>query len=228
VKLAEQARLIVPIGRWVLRHACAQARAWQQRFPGHAALALTVNLSARQLREDGLIVDVTEALEESGLDAGSLVLEITESLVVEDSDGMVERLQQLRRLGVRVAIDDFGTGYSSLSYLSEFPIEEVKIDRSFINSMVEKPRDRSIVRSTIAMAHELGLVVVAEGVETETQLEMLRSDGCDRIQGYLIAKPMSGSALTKFLGRRKDAVSALGTSESDGGSSSDEAIGYDG
>jgi diguanylate cyclase (GGDEF)-like protein/PAS domain S-box-containing protein len=189
VRLAEQARLIVPIGRWVLRHACTQARAWQQRFPRHAALALTVNLSARQLREDGLIADVTEALEESGLDSRSLVLEITESLVVEDSDGMVERLQQLRRLGARVAVDDFGTGYSSLSYLRHLPVDLLKIDRAFMEGLSTGSSAAALAESIVSMARSLDLVSVAEGVELAEQASELRRMGCELAQGYHFARP---------------------------------------
>ena len=188
IPLAEQAGLIVPIGEWVLREACRQCRAWQQA--GHHGLQVAVNVSARQLRDEGLLEKVKAALAESGLAPGSLELELTESLAMDSVEGSFVTLQGLRDLGVRLAIDDFGTGFSSLNYLRRFPVEKLKIDKSFVAGMLYDANDAAIVKAIIALGSSLGLRVVAEGVQAEAQLIFLREAGCHEAQGYYFDRPM--------------------------------------
>ncbi len=188
IPLAEQTGLIVPIGDWVLRAACAQAQSWRRSKLSPVRVA--VNLSARQLEDDDFVERAEDALEESGLEPTALELEITESLMARDTDQAAKRLAELRSLGVRIMVDDFGTGYSSLAHLKRFPVDGLKIDRSFVQDLPNDRHDASITRAVIAMAHELGLEVVAEGVEGQEQLAFLRSHGCDLAQGYLFGAPM--------------------------------------
>jgi EAL domain-containing protein (putative c-di-GMP-specific phosphodiesterase class I) len=162
-------------------------------------LRVAVNLSVRQLYDDGLAMRVSGALERTGFPPENLELEITESMVMRDAEGAIKVLQALRDTGVRIAIDDFGTGYSSLAYLKRFPIDCVKIDRSFIRDLPDDRDDASITRSIIAMAHNMNLEVVAEGVETVPQLEFLHAYGCDEIQGFLFSKPLGAEAFEQFL-----------------------------
>ncbi len=199
IPLAEETGLIRPIGRWVLDTACAQLRDWQQRIPSAAGLAISVNLSARQFAEPGLIASVAAVLDRVGLDPGSLELEITESVVMDQSETSVERLQALRALGVKLVLDDFGTGYSSLSYLRRLPLDTIKIDQSFVAGLGSDPVDDPIVRAVISLAHGLRIDVVAEGIETSEQLESLRDLACDRGQGYLFARPLPPAAMEALL-----------------------------
>jgi diguanylate cyclase (GGDEF)-like protein len=184
IPIAEETGLIVPIGRWVLREACAQAKVFDD-----GRLVIRVNVSARQLAEPGLADTVKEALAASGLPPERLVLEVTESVVLEDGDRSVAALQALRDIGVGVSLDDFGTGYCSLSYLRRLPIDSLEIDRSFVRGLGHEADDDSIVTSVIDLARSLGVSVVAEGVETEEPLAGLRARGCDTMQGFLFAKP---------------------------------------
>ena len=202
IPLAEERGLIVPIGRWVLQAACRQMREW--RNAGLEVLPVAVNLSARQLHDEGFARRVSETLERTGFPAENLELEITESMVMRDAEGSIKLLQALRDTGVRIAIDDFGTGYSSLAYLKRFPIDCVKIDRSFIRDLPDDRDDASITRSIIAMAHNMKLDVVAEGVETESQLAFLHAYACDEIQGYLFSKPLEAAAFERFLDEHAD------------------------
>lgn len=188
VPLAEDTGLIVPLGEQVLRQACAQARRWQ--LDGKGELRVSVNLSVKQLRQGNLVSLVRQTLEDSGLAPHLLELELTESLLLDDVDNAISVCRQLRALGVSLAIDDFGTGYSSLSYLKRFPMDYVKIDRSFIAELDQSDEDAAIVRAIIAMAHTLDLKVVAEGVETEAQCDFLRGQRCDEVQGYLFSPPI--------------------------------------
>ena len=197
IGIAEETGMIVPIGDWVLTEACRQGQAL--RDAGHAGLRVAVNLSVRQLYDDGLAMRVSGALERTGFPPENLELEITESMVMRDAEGAIKVLQALRDTGVRIAIDDFGTGYSSLAYLKRFPIDCVKIDRSFIRDLPDDRDDASITRSIIAMAHNMNLEVVAEGVETVPQLEFLHAYGCDEIQGFLFSKPLGAEAFEQFL-----------------------------
>ncbi|HEX2192908.1 MAG TPA: EAL domain-containing protein, partial [Acidimicrobiales bacterium] len=198
IALAEESGLIVPIGAWALNRACEQGRAWQA-MNGDAPLTMAVNVSARQLQHPGLVGLVADALATSGLDPSSLVLEITESATVADTEATIARLRELKDLGVGLAIDDFGTGYSSLSYLRRFPVDLLKIDRSFVAGMVHSPEDAAIVSHVIGLAHAFGLKVVAEGVETVHQLEELTRLGCDLAQGYNWRRPEPAAEVERWL-----------------------------
>ncbi len=202
IAIAEETGMIVPIGDWVLTEACRQGQAL--RGAGHENLRVAVNLSVRQLFDDSLALRVSGALERTGFPAKNLELEITESMVMRDAEGAVKVLQTLRDTGVRIAIDDFGTGYSSLAYLKRFPIDCVKIDRSFIRDLPSDRDDASITRGIIAMAHNMQLEVVAEGVETVPQFEFLHTHGCDEIQGFLFSKPLGAEAFGRFLDGHAD------------------------
>jgi diguanylate cyclase (GGDEF)-like protein len=188
IPLAEETGLIIPIGEWALRTACAQVRAWQSR--GLPELRVAVNLSARQFYQKDFVATVNNALAQTGLAASHLEIELTESTLMQNTAGTVAALSELHRLGVQIAMDDFGTGYSSLSYLKRFPIDRVKIDRSFVADVTTDPDDAAIVGAIIAMTRSLGLRVTAEGVESESQLEFLCEHGCHEIQGYLIGRPL--------------------------------------
>ena len=201
ISLAEVSGLISPIGRWVLQTACAQAREWQAL--GNPRFTMSVNLSARQFLQSDLVSQVSEALASSEVASGSLDLEITESSAMENAEVTVNTLWDLRRLGVGISMDDFGTGYSSLNYLKRFPIDRVKLDRSFVRDVVANPEDAAIVRAVISMAHTLRLVVVAEGVETEEQLAFLRQHRCDEMQGYLFSPPVAPEEFRELLTRRQ-------------------------
>ena len=198
IDLAEQTGLIVSIGGWVLDQACIQAQAWRAERGG---LTIAVNVSARQLQDQGLVASIAHALEVSGLDPGALVLEITESATVDDTEGVIARLEELKSLGVGLAIDDFGTGYSSLTYLRRFPVDQLKIDRSFVAEVATNTEDRAIVASLIDLAHALGVSVVAEGVETDDQFLELTAMGCDLAQGYRWRRPEVASGASRWLRR---------------------------
>ncbi len=184
LELAEETGLIVPIGRWVLQEACRQAKEWQERYPKDPPLAMSVNLSAKQFRQPDLAEDVGAVLQGCGLDPSGLTLEITESTAMEDVDATAETLVKLKSMGVRIEVDDFGTSYSSLSYLKRFPVDYLKIDRSFVGGLGENSEDEEIVGAVVELAHTLGLEVVAEGVESGEQLGLLREMGCDTDPGY--------------------------------------------
>jgi diguanylate cyclase (GGDEF)-like protein len=191
IPIAEETGMIVDLGRWVLRRACHDVAGWLAA--GAADLSLAVNVSARQMREPSFISDVTHALADSGLPPGNLELELTESLLMTDVNAAIAFMQQVRAAGVRLSIDDFGTGYSSLSYLQSFPINQLKIDRSFVQLLPQ--RGETIANAIISLARGFGLSVVAEGVENQAQLEWLRIAGCDYVQGFLLGKPMPAAAL---------------------------------
>lgn len=196
IRIAEETGLIVPLGAWVLRAACKEARSWQDRAAD--PVTVSVNLSGRQFREEKLGEVVARALAESGLSPDLLWLEITESMLMRGDPETVDTLRGLRALGARIAIDDFGTGYSSLAYLKHFPVDRLKIDRSFVDDVADGNGDAAITRAVIAMGHSLQLEVVAEGVETQEQLDFLRRHRCDAIQGALIAMPMPPSEFQRF------------------------------
>lgn len=197
IPIAEETGLIVEIGEWVMRNACHEMKHWIDA--GLKPIRIAVNVSARQLRRRDFCEAVAGILAESELPAELLELEITESAVMENPEEAIEILQRIGRMGVNLAIDDFGTGYSSLAYLKLFPIDHLKIDRSFVADIEVDLNDRAIAFGTIALAHSLGLNVIAEGVETEDQLELLRSNGCDEIQGFLFSKPLYSAAAFAFL-----------------------------
>jgi EAL domain-containing protein (putative c-di-GMP-specific phosphodiesterase class I) len=197
--LAEETGLILDLGVWVLREACRQQVAWQRRNPDEPML-VRVNLSARQVGQPDLLSQVVTIMRETGIQPANLCLEITETTVMADAAASLEVLEKLRGLGVELAIDDFGTGYSSLSYLKRFPVDVLKIDRSFVDGLGADPDDTAIVQAIMVLASTLGLRVTAEGVETETQLDELLRLGCSRVQGYLFARPESVDDFTDRLG----------------------------
>jgi diguanylate cyclase (GGDEF)-like protein len=199
IPIAEETGLIVPLGQWVLEQACHQAQRWHYRYPHLAQMVMSVNLSARQFQHPGLVADIERTERESHLDPGLLQLEITESVLMQDVDATVEILHALKSLGIQLAIDDFGTGYSSLSYLKRFPIDTLKIDRSFVSGLGEDAQDTAIVRSVVDLAKTLHLSVTGEGIETVAQQEQLTELGCDNGQGYLFARPAEASALEGML-----------------------------
>jgi diguanylate cyclase (GGDEF)-like protein len=200
IPLAEETGLIVPIGRWVLEAACRQAAKWHRARtdPDATPLFVSVNLSARQFMQSDLVGDVAAVLAETGLEGSALELEITESVLMDQSETGVRTLRRLRALGVRLVLDDFGTGYSSLSYLKHLPLDTIKIDRSFVAGIEEKA-DRSIVEAVVALAHGLGIGVVAEGIETERQAQRLLELGCDLGQGYLFSRPVPAAKAWRLL-----------------------------
>ena len=201
IGIAEETGLILPLGNLVLRLACEQAIQWV--LDGPMSLRVAVNMSVQQLRQPQFAAEVAEILQETGLPAHLLELELTESMLLEQSTTVADNLTALQQQGVKLSVDDFGTGYSSLAYLKHFPIHSLKIDRAFINELDEQSRDSAIVRAIVAMAHSMNLQVVAEGVEQESQLAFLRTQGCDEVQGYLISKPVPAQVLTQLLQKRQ-------------------------
>jgi diguanylate cyclase (GGDEF)-like protein/PAS domain S-box-containing protein len=199
VSLAEEMGLIIPIGREVLAEVCQQAHVWHQQYPHDPPLLMSVNISARQLQHPNFATDITQILQEFGVDPNAFELEITESAVMGDEEDIFDKLRELKSLGVRLAIDDFGTGYSSLSYLKRLPVETLKIDKSFISGLGKNPKDRLIASATISLAQTLKLAVVAEGVETARQAMHLRKLGCDLAQGYYFAKPLTSEEASAFI-----------------------------
>ena len=199
IPLAEDTGMIVPIGRWALREAARQGRAWLQRNPARNDFAITVNVSSRQFQHPGLIEDVEAALREAKLPARNLRLEITESVAMEAGEITIQTLQALKGLGVQLAIDDFGTGYSSLAYLKRFPVDALKIDRTFVDGLGHDVQDTAIVRSVITIAKSLQLAVTGEGVETFDQLSELRELNCDEAQGFFFARPQSPEVVDRYL-----------------------------
>jgi diguanylate cyclase (GGDEF)-like protein/PAS domain S-box-containing protein len=199
ISVAEDTGLIVPLGAWVLEEACRQTVAWKQEFGSDAPRTMSVNLSARQLCDDGLVDDVRSILARTGARPEHIVLEITESAVMADAEAMIARLHELKALGVRLAIDDFGTGYSSMSYLCSFPIDILKIDRSFVTGVGQEPQKMGIVRTIVELGHILELQTVAEGIEMADELEELRNLECDLGQGYWFARPLSVAQTEEML-----------------------------
>jgi EAL domain-containing protein (putative c-di-GMP-specific phosphodiesterase class I) len=197
IMLAEETGLIRPMGEWVLRTACAQVSAWRRN--GFSPVPIAVNLSAIQFRQKNLAQMVSQILRETNLEASWLELEITESSIMQNEEEADRSLRELRALGVTISIDDFGLGYSSLSRLKRFAVDALKIDRSFVADLDDNPDDRAIATAIIAMASSLKLKVIAEGVETEKQLQFLREKGCDEVQGWLPGRPMPADELAKLL-----------------------------
>jgi EAL domain-containing protein (putative c-di-GMP-specific phosphodiesterase class I) len=198
VPLAEENGLIVPIGAWVLRTACTQCKVWHESgFPG---LRLAVNLSPRQFAQTDFVELVATVLRDSGLEARWLTLELTESLMMADVEASIVKLGQLKALGVQLSVDDFGTGYSGLSYLKRFPIDELKIDRSFVRDLASDDESETIVLAIISLARNLNLRVIAEGVETAEQVAYLQENGCDELQGYFFSRPLPAMECRSFLG----------------------------
>nr|MCU0608303.1 EAL domain-containing protein [Chitinispirillaceae bacterium] len=189
--------LIVPIGEWVLKTACTQMKQWQKKFTQN--LSIAVNLSNRQFQQQDIVAVVARAISKSGIDPHTLELEITESMGMKNPEASLKTLLELKAMGVQIAIDDFGTGYSSISYLKKFPIDTIKIDRSFINDIITDNNDATIVLAMIALAHSLRLTVIAEGVENREQLDYLLNHGCQRIQGFIYSPPVNASGFEKLL-----------------------------
>ena len=189
IPLAEESGLIVPIGHWVLEAACAQLKRWADS-PQTRKLHLSVNVSARQFRQQDFVQRVKSIIHSSGIDPSRLILELTESLVLDNVVDSIDKMYSLKLLGVRFSMDDFGTGYSSLAYLKRLPLDQLKIDRSFVRDIDTDPGDAVIVRTIIDMARNFGLEVVAEGVENDAQRTFLLSNGCKEFQGYLFSRPV--------------------------------------
>jgi diguanylate cyclase (GGDEF)-like protein len=199
IPLAEETGLIIPIGSYVLGQACRQLRAWQERFSHARPLSVSVNLSVRELTQLSFATRVEEAIRSSGIDPRLLRLEITESIAIEEKQRALQMLAELRALGVRIYLDDFGTGYSSLGYLHQWPLDAIKIDRTFVTRMHTEPTHLQLVRTVRALASNIGVAAVAEGVETEAQLETLREIGCEYAQGYLFSKPAPADEMERLL-----------------------------
>jgi len=203
IPLAEESGLIVPLGEWVLRTACAQNKAWQAA--GWPPMSVAVNISARQFRGDHLPGLVRRVLEETGLAPRHLELEVTESVAMQDVDSTIATLQALKAIGVRLSIDDFGTGYSSLAYLKRFPVDKLKVDQSFVRNMMSDANDAAIARSVIALGHALQLKVIAEGVESEEQLALLRDYRCEEAQGFLYSRALPVAGMAALLAKQAGA-----------------------
>ena len=199
IPLAEDTGLIVPLGKWVMREACQQLRSWQLRMPARSTLTMSINLSVRQLMHDEIIGDVRDAIESASLDPSTVTMEITETTLMHDTDVTRERLDDLRRIGVSLAVDDFGTGYSSLQYVQRFPIDIIKIDRSFVTGLGMNPGDGAVVQSMIELSQRLGVHTVAEGIDRTEQVTLLQSLGADLGQGYLFSKPVRASEIDALL-----------------------------
>ncbi len=197
IMLAEESGIIISLGDWILRTACAQNKAWQDA--GLTPMRLSVNFSARQFQQPTFIADINQILKDTNLDPRWLELELTESSIMKDPEEAIEKLHELKLMGIKVAIDDFGTGYSSLNYLKRFPIDTLKIDKSFVSDVCKDPHDTSIVRAIINLGHALDLTVIAEGVETKEQLQYLSALECDVVQGFLFSKALSTRAFEELL-----------------------------
>ncbi|HKP82660.1 MAG TPA: EAL domain-containing protein [Pyrinomonadaceae bacterium] len=197
VSLAEDSGLIVALGDWILRTACAQNKVWQDK--GLMPMCLSVNFSARQFQQPTFITDVAQILKDTNLDPRWLELELTESSIMKDPEEAIVKLHELKLMGIKVAVDDFGTGYSSLNYLKRFPIDTLKIDKTFVSDVCKDPHDTAIVRAIINLGHALDLTVIAEGVETKEQLQYLSALECDAVQGFLFSKALSATAFEELL-----------------------------
>ena len=199
IPLLEETGLIVDIGRWVLQGACAQAAAWREMgYP----IGIAVNVSARQLDSDRILEDVQQALSQSGLDPSALTLEITETTLMRDAQETVRRLTEIKALGVRVAIDDFGTGYSSLAHLRQFPVDALKIDRSFITGLKDNLEGETLIHTLVQLGKALSIETIAEGIEEANELSLLQEENCDGGQGFLFARPLDAAATETFLKER--------------------------
>jgi len=213
IPIAESTGLILPIGEWVMRAACKQIKQWREAdIP---PIPLSINISAAQFRDQGLLAKVRDALATEGIAADLLEMEITEAALMRDAAAATERLNELVEIGVGISIDDFGTGYSSLNYLKQFPVRKLKIDRSFVSQIGEHEEDAAIARTITHLGHSLGLKVVGEGVETEAQLKILQKLGCDEVQGYLLGRPMAARDFVQFVNNRRSDVSDATESKSE-------------
>ena len=212
IPTAEETSLIIPIGHWVLEGACRQLAAWARR-PQRRHLSIAVNVSVRQFRHPDFVGDVMALVHGNGIAPGRLKLELTESLLADNRDATVAKMRSLRQMGVGISVDDFGVGYSSLAYLKRLPLDELKIDRAFVQDLLTDDNDAAIAATIISLGHSLGLQVVAEGVETRAQRDFLARQGCDRYQGFLFGRPMPIEQLEACLDAG-DARRAGGSAES--------------
>jgi EAL domain-containing protein (putative c-di-GMP-specific phosphodiesterase class I) len=203
IPLAEETGLIVPIGKWVLLEACVQAVELQTRYPSSPPLSMAVNLSARQLQRPEIVGEIAETLMETGLDPASLILEITESVMMQDMDLSIQRLAELKELGVKLAVDDFGTGYSSLNYIRRFPVDILKVDKSFVDGVNLGGEESALTAAIIELAGILKLRPVAEGIERADQLEKLLDLKCDLGQGFYFARPLPPEGIDELLSARR-------------------------
>jgi EAL domain-containing protein (putative c-di-GMP-specific phosphodiesterase class I) len=203
VPLAEETGLIIPLGEWILRTACRDATAWPD-------LSVAVNMSAVQFRQPGLDQIIGSALAEAGLPPNRLELEITENILLQDTEGTLVTLTAIKDLGVRIAMDDFGTGYSSLSYLRRFPFDKIKIDRSFVSDLESRTDAIAIIRAVVGLGRSLGITTNAEGVETVEQADFLKAHNCDEVQGYHFGRPMSADALGRMLQDARESDPTIG------------------
>ena len=199
IPVAEETGLIVPLGNWLLEESCRQLRTWQLKYPEHPPMKISVNLSGKQLREPSLIEQIDRILSKTELAATSLKLEITESILMENIEVITQTLLALRERKIQLSIDDFGTGYSSLSYLHRFPVDTLKIDRSFINEIKSGKENSAIVKTIVTLAHMLNMDVIAEGIETTSQLDQLKMLKCEHGQGFYFAKPLSKEEAEKLI-----------------------------
>nr|WP_229508064.1 EAL domain-containing protein [Massilia sp. Dwa41.01b] len=197
IPILEENGMIVPVGEWVIRRACEQSMAWQRA--GLPAVPLAINLSARQFMHKALVASIRRIVDETGIDPSLVEFEITETALMQHGEQTLEILGQINRMGMALSIDDFGTGYSSLAYLKRFPVRKIKIDRAFIRELEASSEDRAIVAAVMALANSLQLRVVAEGVETEEQLALLRTYGCQYVQGWLFARALDSEAAQALL-----------------------------
>jgi EAL domain-containing protein (putative c-di-GMP-specific phosphodiesterase class I) len=200
IPLAEANGLILPINEWVIETACHQTKLWQNN--GLKYLTIAVNLSISQFKQTDLFHKITQILLRTNLEAKYLELELTEKILIDNTQANVRRLSSIQNLGIQIALDDFGTGYSSLSYLQQFPFDIVKIDRCFVRDIDKNRTNAVITKTTIEMAHQLGLRVVAEGVETQAEYDFLKQNYCDEIQGFLISYPLSATEFKDFVNKR--------------------------
>ena len=205
IPIAEETGLIIPIGEWVLRTACAQMAVWHKA--GFNELSVGVNLSSLQFRQGDIVKTIKNILATTGLDPQYLELEITESIIMHDVEEAIATLWKLKEMGLKLSIDDFGTGYSSMSYLKRFPLDTLKIDRSFIKDIMTEPNDAAITKATIGLAKGLELTTIAEGIETKEQFAFLHKQGCDQIQGYFISRPVPAEKVEQLF-LRSDIVKA--------------------
>jgi len=206
IPLAEETSLIVPLGEWILGEACLQTKKWSDQFGESFDISVTVNISIRQFQQNELVDIVRNALERSGLKPHSLILEITESFMMQETESTIAKLHELKKVGIRLAIDDFGTGYSSLSYLQRFPIDILKIDKSFIDKIGTGDEGRAVARAIIMMGDSLHLKTIAEGIERPEQIAALQKLGCEAGQGFHFARPLTPSAMEDFLSEKVEAL----------------------
>jgi EAL domain-containing protein (putative c-di-GMP-specific phosphodiesterase class I) len=196
IPVAEETGIIVPLGEWILRTACEQTKAWQET--GYDPIYVTVNISSVQFKQKNFVESIAQIILESGLQPQYLEIELTESILMEPTEITFQKLNELKATGVKLAIDDFGTGYSSLGYLKRLPIDTLKIDRSFVRDIILDPDDRAIIKAMIALARNLNLKVIAEGVETLEQLAYLQEQGGDGVQGFLLSQPLPADSITSI------------------------------